>query len=195
MRGLPILCAVTLSGLLLAGCANVAHVERDKNVNFSSYHSYAWVDVKEKENDSSKTKVSDLTERKIKDAVNAELAKTGWRESKNKADVLLSYDVSIERNVRNQSNPVYSQPYTRYYFNPYIRRWSSIYYPSEFLGYDNGGIPLREGTLTITMTDAKTDKTFWQGWTTNEVNSHNLTSKEIQSSVKTIFHKFDVVKN
>jgi hypothetical protein len=42
------------------------------------------------------------------------------------------------------------------------------------------------------MVDAKTSKTVWQGWTTDEVNSRNLTSKEIESSVKNIFRKFDI---
>ena len=32
---------------------------------------------------------------------------------------------------------------------------------------------VREGTVTITMVDAKTNKTVWQGWTTDEVNSKN----------------------
>ena len=40
MRYLKFLSAVTLSGLLLAGCASVAHVEKDDSVNFSNYHSY-----------------------------------------------------------------------------------------------------------------------------------------------------------
>jgi hypothetical protein len=53
---------------------------------------------------------------------------------------------------------------------------------------------VREGTVTITMLDAKTDKTIWQGWTTDQVNSKNLTGKEIQNSVKSIFRKFDVAK-
>jgi hypothetical protein len=45
------------------------------------------------------------------------------------------------------------------------------------------------------MIDTKTDKTVWQGWTTDEVNSKNLTSKEIQNSVRSIFKKFDLAKN
>jgi hypothetical protein len=62
------------------------------------------------------------------------------------------------------------------------------------MGYDNDTETVREGTLTITMVDAKTDKTIWQGWTTDDVNSRNVTQKEIQSSVNSIFRKFDVVK-
>jgi len=195
MRYLKFLCAVVLSGLLLAGCASVAHVEKDDSVNFSSYHSYTWVDAKESTDDSVKTKVSDLTERKIKDAVNAELAKTGWRLSKNKPDVLLSYDVVVERGVKENTDPVYSQPFTRYVYNPYTRRWISLYYPSQFMGYDRNERTVKEGTVTISVIDAKTEKTVWQGWTTDEVNSQNLTTKEIQNAVKSIFKKFDIAKN
>ena len=193
MRFIKLLSAATFSGLVLAGCASVAHVEKDATVNLNSYHSYAWVDTREKKNDSTKAEVSDLTERSIKQAVNGELAKAGWRESK-RPDVLLTYDVLVERGVREQNNPVYSEPYTRYYYNPYTRRWMSVYYPSQFLGYDRNQQQVREGTITISLIDAKTDKTIWQGWTTDQVNSRNLTSKEIQNSVKSIFRKFDLSK-
>jgi len=194
MRYLKFLSAVTLSGLLLAGCASVAHVEKDDSVNFSNYRTYTWVDARDSKDDSTKTKVSDLTERKIKEAVNAELAKTGWKESKHRPDVLISYDVVVDRGVKEDADPVYSMPFTRYVYNPYNRRWFSIYYPSEFMGYDRNQRSVREGTVTISVIDAKTEKTVWQGWTTDEVNSKNLTSKEIQNAVKSIFRKFDVAK-
>lgn len=195
MSALKFLSIAIFSGLLLAGCANVAHIEKDQTVNFSKYHTYSWVNTKEHKNDSSATKISDLAERKIREAVNTEMAKSGWRESKHNPDVFLSYDVLVERNVKNQNDPIYSEPYTRYFYNPYRRRWISIYYPSQFLGYDNNQVSIKQGTVTISMIDAKTDKTVWQGWTTNEVNSQDLTSKEIQNSVKSIFRKFDVAKN
>ena len=194
MRHLKLISAVTLSGLLLAGCASVAHVEKDDSVNFSNYHSYTWVEAKDSKNDSVKTKVSDLTERKIKEAVNAELAKTNWKESKHRPDVLISYDVVVDRGLKEDADPVYSMPFTRYIYNPYNRRWISLYYPSEFMGYDRNQHSVREGTVTISVIDAKTEKTVWQGWSTDEVNSRNLTSKEIQNAVKSIFRKFDVAK-
>ena len=65
MRFLRFLSVAALTGVLLAGCASVAHVERDDTVNFSNYHSYTWVEAKDSQNDSAKTRVSDLTERKI----------------------------------------------------------------------------------------------------------------------------------
>ena len=131
----------------------------------------------------------------LQKAVSAELAKAGWREDKRRPDVILKHDILVEKTVKESSNPVYSRGFTRRYYNPYTRRFNYIYYPSQFMGYDNDQYETREGTLTITMIDAKTDKVIWQGWTTDEVDSKNLTSKEIQNSVKNIFRKFDVAKN
>lgn len=196
MRYLKFLSVMLLSGLLLASCASVAYVEKDETVNFSKYRNYAWVESRETKGDSTQNaKVSDLAGSKIREAVNAELAKAGWRESKNKPDVLISYDVLVENSTKEENNPVYSSPFTRWVYNPYSHRWVPIYYSSQFLGYDRNQRSVKEGTVTISVIDAKTDKTVWQGWTTDEVNSKNLTSKEIQNAVKNIFRKFDVAKN
>ena len=192
MRNLKFLGIAALAGMLLTSCASVAHVEKDESVNFSKYKSFAWIDVKE---EGETKKANTLLEKNVKSAVSAELQKQGWQESKNKPDVLLNYDVLVERAVKENTNPVYSRPFTRMFYNPYSRRWTQLYYPSQFMGYDRQALEVREGTITITMTDAKTDKTVWQGWTTDQVNSRNLTAKEVQSSVKSIFRKFDVANN
>lgn len=180
-------------GILFTSCASVAHVEKDETVNFSQYKTFAWVETSATK-EMTDNKVSDLTERNIKNAIKTELEKEGWREVNNRPDVLLSYDVLVERAVKEQSNAVYSQPYTRWFFNPYARRWVRVFYPSQYLGNDINEVDVKEGTITVSMFDAKTDKTVWQGWTTNTVNSNNLTSKEIQNSVKSIFRKFDTAK-
>lgn len=194
MKSLKMLGVALIGSLLLAGCASVAHVEKDENINLNNYRNFAWVDTRDTKSDSGKMRVSDLTERTIKNAVSAELAKAGWKESK-RPDVLLTYDVLVEKGVKEQNNPVYSQPYTRYVYNPYTRRYVSLYYPSQFLGYDRDQQQVREGTITISLIDAKTEKTVWQGWTTDEVDSRNLSSKEIRNAVRSIFRKFDVAKN
>jgi hypothetical protein len=174
---------------LLASCAPTAHIEKDDATDFSSYKTFAWVEK-------DKHAKNSLTEQKIREAVGKELEKSaGWRENKRNPDVLLSYDVLVERAVRQQSDPLYSRPFTRTFYNPYSRRFFNVYYPSQFMGYNDYNVPTREGTVTITMTDADTEKTVWQGWTTDEVNSRNMSTKEIQNSVRAIFRKFDVAKN
>jgi len=191
MKSIKALLVFATFGLLLAGCAATAHVEKDDAVNFNNYKTYAW----EENDDSSRIKKNSLQEASLKEAVNAELAKANWKEEKDNPDIILKHDVLVERSVRNSSSPVYSQPFTRSFYNPYSRRIGYIYYPSRFVGYDNDRYSTREGTLTISMIDAKTDKVVWQGWATDEVKNKNLTSKEIQGSVKSIFKKFDVAKN
>lgn len=177
---------------LLASCASTAHIEKDDSADFTQYKTFAWA---EKENDNKGRKKNDLTERKVRDAVSRELERTaGWQESKD-PDVLLSYDLLVERSTKQQSDPVYSNPFVRTFYNPYSRRFYRVYYPSRFMGYDNYDVNTREGTVTISMIDAKTGKTVWQGWATDEVGSRHMTGKEIQNSIKAIFRKFDIAKN
>lgn len=179
---------------LLASCAPAAHVEKDDTVDFSRYKTFEWV---EKNKDTKKNAKADQTlrEQKIRDAVSKELEKTGWREAKKNPDVLLSYDVLVERSTRQQNDPLYTRSFVRTFYNPYSRRFFNVYYPSRFMGYDSYNVPTKEGTVTVTMTDADTEKMVWQGWATGEVESGRMTSKEIQSSVRAIFRKFDIAKN
>lgn len=194
-RNMKWLGAAVVLTFVLASCSSTAHIEKDDNADFTNYKTFAWVD-KDGEGKNDRNKSNDLTEQKIRNAVNKELEKnSGWREVKSRPDVLLSYDVLIERNIKESNNPVYSNPYSRVIYNPYTRRYATIYYPSRFVGYERDERPIKEGTVTISMIDTKTDKTVWQGWTTDEVNSKNLTTKEIQNSVRSIFKKFDVAKN
>ena len=87
---------------LLASCAPTAHVEKDDTVNFKTYKTFAWVD-KDGEGKKDRNRSNDLTEQKIRAAVNKELENSaGWKESKKNPDILLSYDVLVERSVKNQ---------------------------------------------------------------------------------------------
>jgi hypothetical protein len=195
MRNLKLWSGSLAFVFLLASCASTAHIEKDDNTDFSNYKTFSWIE-KDKKESKDRNKNNDLTEQKVRNAVSKELEKTaGWRESKSSPDVLLSYDVLVERSVKEESDPVYSRSFTRTFYNPYSRRFYNVYYPSRFMGYDNYDVNTREGTVTISMIDANTEKTVWQGWATDEVSSRNMTSKEIQSSIRAIFRKFDIAKN
>ncbi len=178
---IPIL---SLALLFMAGCASSAHIEKDPAVNLTDYRSFSWMNKDAKANDK-----NDLIERQIKNAVTNEMEKLGFRENKNKPDILIDYDVLVERSTRRESEPVYSQPYFRQFYNPYTRRVGTIYFPSQYMGSQDYQVPINEGTVTITMVDAASDKTIWQGWATNVVNSKHLTSKEVNSTVKSILRK------
>jgi|SRR5436190_9287432 len=180
-----------LAALLVAGCSSPVYVQKDDTVNLKNYHTYMWVDTRANENDKS-SKATAYADISIHNSVNAELSKLGWREVNDNPDALVSYDVLVERSVDQRADPVYSRSFTRMYYNPYTRRWGTIYYPSQFLGYENYEVPVKEGTITISILDSHSDKIVWQGWTTENLNYSHLTENEIDRSVRNIFNKFDV---
>ena len=193
IKKLPWLIGVVLGMFVISSCGSTAHIQKDDSYNFSKIRSYAWVNgtQKEKGETVSATRKSDLTGQKIRTNIDQNLQANGWVLNNRNPDVLLVYDVDVQREDRNVSNPVYSTPTTRWFFNPYARRYVPVYYPSQFLGYDNQTQTVRESTLTLTMTDADTDKTIWQGWTTTEMNGKHLSDRAIASNVKAILKKLD----
>ncbi len=180
-----------ITALVATACKSPVHVQKDDKVNLNNYKTYMWVDTRANENDNAArtTAYADIS---VRNAANAELQRMGWREVSENPDALVGYDILVERSVEQRSDPVYSQPFTRMYYNPYTRRWGRIYYPSQFVGYQTYGVPVREGTVTISIVDAKSDKVVWQGWTAENMNYSRLTEDEISRSVRNIFNKFDV---
>jgi hypothetical protein len=175
--------------VMTAGCSNRVYVQRDESTDLAKARTYAWVRTRANKDDN--RHVTAFAQQDIHSAVDAQLAKEGWRQVTNDPDVLVSYDILVERNKVRQSEPVYTRPFTRVYYNPWLRRWGTIYYPSEFIGYDNYSVPVKQGTVTITMNDANTDKTLWQAWTTEDMQDNKLTSTEVNKAVKNIFKKFN----
>src|SRR5262245_8588092 len=109
---------VTIAGVIFLlsispGCSAPAYVQKDDSFNPSSVKTYMWVNTMPSQNDESKraTAYADI---EVHNTVNAELAKWGWREVTENPDVVVSYDVFVERTTQTQTNPVYTQSYTRY---------------------------------------------------------------------------------
>ena len=176
---------------IASACSSPVYVQKDESADLNTYRTYMWVNTHNDKNEDGTRPIS-YADVSVRNAVNAELNKVGWREVSSGPDVLISYDVLVESSVEQKSDPVYTQPYTRWFYNPYSRRWVSLYYPSRFLGYESYEVPVKEGTITISMIDARTDKVVWQGWTTENMNYSRLTNEEISRSVRNIFNKFDV---
>jgi hypothetical protein len=191
MKTVKNVCATLMLAFTIASCATPVNIEKDDSVNFANYKTYMWVDTRYNQNDNS-ARPSNYGDISVRNAANAELKNAGWSEVSNDPDLLISYDVLVQNTTARKSDPVYTQSYNRTYYNPRLRRWGTVYYPSQFLGYNNYEVPVKEGTITITITDANTDKAVWQGWTTEELNYSRITPEEISASVKNIFSKLNV---
>ena len=191
MKKIQWLIGAVLSVLVFSACSRVAYVQKDDSVDFTKIKTYAWVAGTDKDTFTHKTKVNDLVDRKIRQSIDKNLKQNGWKEVSANPDVLLVYDIVEQKEDRNVSDPVYSMPTTRWFYSPYTRRYVPVYYPSEFIGYDNRRETIKEGTLTLTLMSAKNDKTIWQGWTTSEINGRRMTDQEIDDNVKAIVKKLD----
>ncbi len=179
--------------LFIVGCGPAAHVEKDQAFNFSNYKTFAWVD-KDGEGRKDRNNNNDIAESNIRAAITKELNRAGWNETNRRPDLLLSYDVLVERSTVQSSDPVYTQPFYRTFYSPYYRRYFIVNYPSQFVGYDRSERTIKEGTITINMIDAQSGRTVWQGWATDEVTNRNMSQKEIDAAVRSIFKKADLAK-
>jgi len=190
MKQLRLFSLVTFVSVMAFSCSPKVYVEKDPMTNLGNYRTYAWVDTKSSKEENGKD-ATEFAKLSIQNAVNQKLQQAGWKLVKDHPDVLVTYDILVERKVEERNNPVYTQPFTRFYYNPFFNRWAAIYYPSRFVGYDSYTVPVREATVSISMLDAKTDKKVWQGWTSEIVNSRFLAKDEVRSTVNRIFKKFD----
>ena len=180
------------AGIFLAACSS-AHVQKARDVDMSAYKTYSWI-APEKTKGSKPNRRNDIALQNIQSAVNDELQKAGWKEVKSDPDVLVSSELLVEKDKQQQSDPVYSNSHVRSYYNPRTGRYSNFYYPSRFMGYNNYTTTVKKGTITIMIIDTKTDKTVWQGWSSKELNTAQITNKEINKNVRQIFKKFDAGK-
>ena len=181
---------ISLVIFIMSGCGSTANIEKDNSIDFSVYKTYAWFNTK----DDSTSMLNEIQISNLQNTVKEELAKQGISESDKMPDLILKQDILVEKTLKEKNDPVYSQSYYRTAYNPYSGRWVNIYYPSRFLGYDRSQYVAREGTLTISMIDAKTDKVIWQGWTVTDVNSSKFTSSELTKAARTILKQFKTGK-
>src|SRR5688500_13091548 len=110
LKAIPVL---MLPIILSVSCATPAYVEKDETPDFSRYKTYAWIDNNKKEDKNTHT---GFMKKHVHEAVNAHLQKEGWREDRTKPDVLINYDLLVEKTTREQTNPVYSRPFRRIYY-------------------------------------------------------------------------------
>ncbi len=175
--------------IFFAGCSNSVHIEKAKGTDFSKYKTYSWI-TPEKPKGAKGNRKNDIAQQNIRYAVDEALQKKGWKEVNSNPDVLVNSELLVEKTAQQERDPVYAEPYTRSYINPRTGRLNTFYYPSRFIGYNNYSTTVKEGTITIMMIDADSDKTVWQGTATDKLNYSQMTGKEINKNVKAIFKKF-----
>jgi hypothetical protein len=150
---------VSIALFLLAASTAVAQEVRynfDKDTDFSKFRTYKWVPIKDA------SKVDDLLDKQIKDAVDAELAKKGLSKTDaDTADLYIGYQVGIGKEKQ---------------FTSYDTGWGygRGWYRGGWYG-SGGGMTTGQtstiyvGQLAVDMNDSKNHDLVWRGLATKTI--------------------------
>ena len=166
----------SLAVLALAGCTTL-QVRTDYNpeVSFTQLSTYDWVD-READASGDPAVNSPLLKRHIRDAVEGELGRLGYRKvTSDTPDFRIDYRVTAEEKSRIVGSSGYAGSYgygRSYYPGRYGFRWhSGRYFSPYYYGYSGaryaGAGRVREylrGTLVLDITDGRTGEAIWHGW-------------------------------
>ncbi|MEJ6535213.1 MULTISPECIES: DUF4136 domain-containing protein [Pseudoalteromonas] len=90
--------------LLLAACAKTPSLDYDKSADFSNYKTFSWVPNASLTENVVNYQISPLTEKRVREAVNAQLEKNGMKlVDMAQADVLLNYHASVDTKINVQT--------------------------------------------------------------------------------------------
>lgn len=166
--------------LLLAACTTL-RVSSDSypQADFSGYHTYAWIAGDPLIRPSSaEPSVSALTVRRIREAVEAELASKGYRAvaAGSEADFVVAFTVGTRDRIDAQSYPA---PYR----GPWLWHW---------YGQETDLRVYREGTLAIDIFDGVTHQPVWHGRASKEITGADTRDPGpvIKQAVGAILQKF-----
>jgi hypothetical protein len=131
--------------LLLVSCSSVrVNTDYDKNVDFSSYKTYAFYKT-----GIDKVEISDLDKKRILRSIDEEMTAKGFAKSE-APDILININTKAEKNINvNQFYAGYGYGWG-FGWNPY---WGGNYSVNTNT----------EGTLIIDLIDAKKKELIWQG--------------------------------
>jgi Domain of unknown function (DUF4136) len=179
MKLIHLLLSIGLSILLLA-CSEQIRVKSDydRDINFSGYKSYGWLPTKEIEVRNNPLIYNELTDKRIKKAVDGQLPSKGLRSEEVNPDLRVHYHIVIDNKSALQPEPY------GYHYSPYwVRTRMDVY-------------QYREGTLIVDFMDSKSNNLVWRGWASSvlEVDEIDLSEGKINEAINKILMEYPPVK-
>ncbi len=173
--------------LVLTACASPIRTEHDSDpdADLAKYRSFAWISEDPLMGPSPGVArgeyISPIDERRIRSAVEANLLAKGYRraESRDTADLVVSFTIGSQEKVRTNSTP----------------GRSSTYYSAYGGGAWYGGASVRtytyvEGTLVLEFYDRATRHAVWAGWASKRLSKSDDSEETLQRAVAAIFEEF-----
>jgi hypothetical protein len=164
-----------LSWHILIACAPGMQVytDYDRDYSMRDYATYSWAEQSEIEAKNNPLYYNELTDKRIKSAVNEQLAIKGYKLTSENPDLILHYHIVVEDRTEIQSDP-YG------YYGPYWMRTRTYSYQYKL------------GTLIIDLMDAQNKNLLWRGWAVSVLNQEytpDKTEVNIRLAVTNILEK------
>ncbi|WP_051215914.1 DUF4136 domain-containing protein [Ferrimonas futtsuensis] len=172
--------------LALAGCSSVStEYDYDEKVAFDGFTKWAWVEATP-DSGSAKYQMDGLNDRRIRDALTAQLSNAGLSQvPASDAQVLVNYLTQVEKKIDVDTF------YTSFGYYPYYH--SRHGYWGTGVQADTRVREYKEGTLVVDIIDAKTKQLLWRGSGTDTLKK-NLTpekrTEQVQKVVSAIFEGY-----
>ena len=169
LHGKSLLVAVTLLQFLGCASSSVSH-DFDSSINFSQYKTFGWMYEKQPQSNGTQL-VDDLMNNRIRSAIDTQMINKGISlVALDKADLLLSYQVTLKQKLSNQGMSG----------SIGIGRSTGSSGVGLSLGFPLTSRDYKENTLIIDISDAKTKTLIWRGYGVRRVDPKATPAENIQ---------------
>ena len=168
MRTMPILATLAL----LAACSPLSvNYDYDNTADFTKFKSYEWMakPANLPSNPATAPQNSDLLDRRIRAAIEAELDSRGLSSDPAAPDLLVVYHLGVQDKVQVTD---YGYTYSPYYWGGGGRQIDVYQY--------------QEGSLIIDLVDAGTKNLVWRGSGSKVIENTQMTPEQMQARVSEI---------
>jgi hypothetical protein len=162
-----------LLSCLLWSCSSELRVytDFDHNVSIQRLTRYNWLQVSQIEARNNPLYLNELTDKRVKAAVNAQLREKGYVLS-DTAELIVHYHLAVENKTS-----VRPEPFGYNYGHYWIENELDTY-------------RYREGTLIVDFMDSRNCELIWRGWAVSVLEDEMISEEMINKAVAEIFKKF-----
>ncbi|TDI98359.1 MAG: DUF4136 domain-containing protein [Caldithrix sp.] len=195
MKNTKVVLGLVLVTGLISCSGRLVRSDYDREINFARLKTFDWKSESEYSGSNGLAKNS-LFEKRLRKAVEAELAAKRLSKQANNPDFLIAYSIAVEDKV-----DVRSDRFGYGYGHGYWHGYSGFGYRSRYYGfgygsgyYNNGGLygyQYKEATLILDFIDPASNELLWRGLYIDEVDDSGIiTEDKIHEAVKHILEKF-----
>lgn len=161
-----------IAALLFLFCAGSVFAQKvntdwDHDANFSNYKTYAWIESKH-------PAASDLTNKRIVENINKQLAAKGFKNATDNPDVFVVYNAGVKEQVSVEG---YDYGYGRYRWGGGMTTYTKV-------------VEL-QGTLVIDLVDAHKKELVWRGTATDTLSDKpEKNAQKIEKATGKLFKNY-----